>query len=48
MSIEERIRIVLLLERMHMLKSYSEKLGLEDRSRFHGKRIEKEEVENNC
>lgn len=48
MSIEERIRIVLLLERMQMLKNFSEKLGLEDRSMFHGKRIEQEEVKSNC
>ena len=48
MSIEERIRIVLLIERMQMLKNFSEKLGLEDRSKFHGKPIVQEEVESNC
>ena len=39
MTIEQRIRMCLMIEKMHEYEAYSEKLGLEDRSKFHGKRI---------
>jgi len=32
----------ILIEKMYRNKSYSEKLGLEDMSKFHGKRIHRE------
>ena len=43
MTIEQRIRMCLMSEKMHEYEAYSEKLGLEDRSKFHGKRINGEE-----
>ena len=43
MTIEQRIRACLLLEKMYEQKEYSERLGLENRSRFHGKIIEERE-----
>lgn len=44
MTVEQRIRRCLLLEKMQKNKAYSEKLGLEDISTFKGKRVnEKEE-----
>ncbi|MDD7641281.1 MAG: hypothetical protein PUK75_02155 [bacterium] len=43
MTIEERIRTCLLLEKIREQKEYSERLGLENRSRFHGKTIEESE-----
>ena len=42
MSIRERIRLCILIEKMNEQKAYSEKLGLENKSTFHGKRIKKE------
>lgn len=39
MTVEQRIRACLLIEKMRGQESYSERLGLENRSRFHGKRI---------
>lgn len=42
MAIEQRIRKCLLVEKMHEQKSYSKKLGLENISKFHGKRITEE------
>lgn len=42
MSIKERIRLCILLEKMDEQKTYSEKLGLENKSKFHGERIKKE------
>ena len=42
MSIRERIRLCILIEKMDEQKSYSEKLGLENKSTFHGERIKKE------
>ncbi len=47
MTIEQRIRMCLLIEKMHEQKSCSEKLGLEDMSKLHGKRINGEE-RNTC
>lgn len=43
MTIEQRVRTCLLIEKMREQKSYSERLGLEDISRFHGKRIDERE-----
>ena len=43
MTIEERIRTCMLIEKMFEHKEYSERLGLENRSRFHGKTIEESE-----
>ena len=43
MTIEQRIRMCLMIEKMHEYEAYSEKLGLEDRSKIHGKRINGEE-----
>lgn len=40
MTIAERIRTCMLIEKMIEQKEYSERLGLENRSRFHGKEIE--------
>lgn len=42
MSVKQRIRISILLEKMSGQEAYSEKLGLEDRSIFRGERIRKE------
>lgn len=36
MSVENRIRTCLLLEKMSKNQGYSEKLGLSDESTFHG------------
>ena len=41
MPIEQRIRMSLLAKKMQEQKKYSEKLGLEDVSIFHGKRMNK-------
>lgn len=43
MTIEERIRAYLLLKKICEQKEYSERLGLENRTRFHGKTIEERE-----
>ena len=43
MTIEERIRTCMLIEKMFEQKEYRERLGLENRSRFHGKTIEERE-----
>ena len=43
MTIEERIRTCMLIEKMFEQKEYSERLGLENRSRFRGKTIEERE-----
>ena len=48
MPIEQRIRMCLLIEKMQEQKVYSEKLGLEDISKFHGKRINEEEERITC
>lgn len=40
MTIEQRIRTCMLIEKIYGQTTYSEKLGLENRSRFHGKNIE--------
>lgn len=43
MSVEERIRRSLLIEKMMRQKAYSKVLGLIDKSTFHGEQIQKEE-----
>ena len=43
MTIGQRIRTCLLIEKICEQKDYSERLGLENRSRFHGKTIEERE-----
>ena len=48
MTTEQRIRMCLLLEKMDEQKEYSERLGLENRSRFHGKTIEEREEQKLC
>ena len=48
MTIEQRIRRCLLIEKMYQHKAYSEKLGLEDISRFHGRRVKEEEENKTC
>jgi len=48
MTVEQRIRTCLLIEKMQKQKDFSEKLGLEDRSEFHGKRINGEEEYCTC
>lgn len=45
MSVKERIQISLLIERINKQKAFSKKLGLEDRSKFHGEYIDREEEE---
>ena len=43
MTIEERIRTCMLIEKMFEQKEYSERLGLDNQSRFHGKKIKERE-----
>ena len=43
MSIEQRIRLSLLIEKINGQKVFSKKLGLENKSLFHGERVGKEE-----
>lgn len=39
MTVEQRIRRIIIIEKMYEQEEFSERLGLENRSRFHGKRI---------
>ncbi|MBQ6835262.1 MAG: hypothetical protein IJO55_12730 [Lachnospiraceae bacterium] len=48
MTVEQRIRTCLLIEKMQKQKDFSEKLGLEDRSEFHRKQINREEGDRTC
>ena len=48
MTVEQRIRTCLLIEKMHEQKAYSEKLGRENISKFHGKRMDGEEEKQIC
>lgn len=48
MTVEQRIRTCLLIEKMQKQKDLSRKLGLEDRSAFHGKRINRGEGSHTC
>lgn len=47
-TVEQRIRMIILLEKMTKQKSFSEKLGIKDISKFHGKYTEQEECEEIC
>jgi len=40
MPVEQRIRLCMLLEKMYAQKEFSEKLGLEDKTVFHGEKIQ--------
>ena len=48
MTEEQRIKTCLLIEKMHEQKQYSERLGLENRSRFHGTNIKESEEHKIC
>ncbi len=39
MSVQERVRMCRLIDQMERQKEYSKRLGLENRSTFHGTRI---------
>jgi len=41
--IERRVRMIRLVERMNKQESYSKKIGLYDKSHFHGKRVKYKE-----
>ena len=47
-TVEQRIRMIILLDKMVKQKSFSEKLGIRDISKFHGEFIEREESEEIC
>lgn len=47
-TVKQRIRMIILLEKMTKQKSFSEKLGIKDISKFHGEYIEQEESEEVC
>ena len=42
MTVEQRIKISILIEKMNEQKVYSEKLGLENISEFRGEKVRKE------
>lgn len=48
MPTDQRIKISLLLEKMHGQQEFSQRLGIEDVSTFHRKRIVKEEEKKSC
>lgn len=48
MTVEERIRRCILIEKMSRQKAYSEKIGLEDTSKLHDKKIDKKEEREIC
>lgn len=48
MTVEQRIRRCILIEKMHENKDYSEKLSLEDISKFHGRQISRKEGKKTC
>lgn len=48
MTIEQRIKTCMLIEKIYGQTEYSERLGLENRSRFHGKNIEEKGGKNRC
>ena len=47
-TVKQRIRMIILLEKMTKQKSYSEKLGIKNISKFHGEYIEREENKEIC
>lgn len=48
MTTEQRIRMCILIEKMNKQQLFSKKLGIEDKSTFHGEYIEIEEEEISC
>ncbi len=48
MPVEQRIRMCLLIDKMETQKDYSKKLGLENFTTFHGKKISGEEENSEC
>ena len=48
MSVQQRIRLCLLLEKMYERKEFSEQLGLEDKTKFHGQNVRKTEETHIC
>ena len=48
MTVEQRIRTCLLIEKMHEQKAYSEKPGLVNTSKFHGEKMNEEEEKQIC
>ena len=48
MTVKERIRLSILIEKMNGQKEYSKKLGLEDVSKLHVERIHREEEKESC
>lgn len=48
MMVEQRIKTCMLIEKMYEQTEYSERLGLENKSSFHGKNIEEREEKKRC
>lgn len=48
MPIEQRIRLCLLIEKMDAQRAFSKKLGLEDKTKFHGVEIHGVEGKQTC
>lgn len=48
MTIKQRIRTCMLIEKIYGQMEYSERLGLENRSRFHGEHTEERKERNRC
>ena len=48
MSVQQRIRLCLLLEKMNVRKEFSKLLGLEDKTKFHGQDVRKTEEKDIC
>lgn len=47
MSVQERVRMCQIIDKMECCKVYSKRLGLENRSCFRGNQIEKREKRGN-
>ena len=47
-TVEQRIRLIILIEKKHKQEKYSEKLGVIDLSKFHGEVIGREEEKIQC
>lgn len=48
MPVEQRIKMSLLAEKVDKQKTFSEKLGLENVSTLHGRRVKNKEEEKTC
>ena len=48
MPVEQRIRMCLLIEKIQAQREFSEKLGLEDKTKFHGKELRDRKGERIC